>query len=275
MRYWDGYAWTGYTAPTPPAAPMVMMNNVVPVVQHSGPNHVLHLLLTVFTCGWWLPIWLIVAIADSFTARPRPMVTGSVWPYQQRPPIAPVVPPTPRSTSAGFRIGPVQQSSPKRGFAGFASTDAGAATIAIVVAIGFFGIMTESVVAALIVAIVAVVVGTAFLAVQATKARRQYLAQRQQYDAEVAARADMEHQAMMRGDLDAGVFGAFQPDHSAQAPLVGADEMRQSAWQPDLSTQMPVRPANPAPWHVVTQWPTRQFQQVTPDDDGGRPDALS
>jgi hypothetical protein len=30
----------------------------------SGPNHVLHAILSLFTCGAWLIIWLIVALVD-------------------------------------------------------------------------------------------------------------------------------------------------------------------------------------------------------------------
>jgi hypothetical protein len=44
-----------------------VINNVVappaPVVAvSSGPNHALHLILTLLTCGMWLPIWVIVAL---------------------------------------------------------------------------------------------------------------------------------------------------------------------------------------------------------------------
>ncbi len=28
----------------------------------KGTNHILHLLLTVFMCGWWLPVWLLLAV---------------------------------------------------------------------------------------------------------------------------------------------------------------------------------------------------------------------
>jgi hypothetical protein len=34
----------------------------VVLVKGNRPNHVLHLLLTVFTLGLWLPIWILVAI---------------------------------------------------------------------------------------------------------------------------------------------------------------------------------------------------------------------
>lgn len=44
FRYWDGSAWTvHFRQPLPPF------------------NHVLHLLLTVFTCGLWGPAWALLA----------------------------------------------------------------------------------------------------------------------------------------------------------------------------------------------------------------------
>ena len=41
------------------------------IVQHinngnrKGVNHVLHLILTIITLGVWLPVWIILAIANS------------------------------------------------------------------------------------------------------------------------------------------------------------------------------------------------------------------
>ena len=32
------------------------------LVRRPGTNHVLHLLLSVITLGWWLPIWLLSAV---------------------------------------------------------------------------------------------------------------------------------------------------------------------------------------------------------------------
>jgi len=32
--------------------------------QAPAPNHILHLLLTIFTMGFWIPVWLIVAIGS-------------------------------------------------------------------------------------------------------------------------------------------------------------------------------------------------------------------
>ncbi len=37
------------------------------------PNHVLHLLLTVFTVGFWIPVWVLVSL---FQAKPQCMTCG-------------------------------------------------------------------------------------------------------------------------------------------------------------------------------------------------------
>jgi len=96
------------------------------------------------------------------------------------------------------------------------------------------------------------------------RGRRQDDARRRRREAQLAARADQEHQAMMRGDIEAGVFGAFQPPRLDRNDLPDADQMRAQAWQPDMADAPPaVRPNNPAPWHVVSQWPTRQSHKPT------------
>jgi hypothetical protein len=71
QRYYDGVKWTGHFTPYPPATtqPSVVVNNHVgfpapgvAVAVSGGVNHGLHLLLTLLTCGMWLPIWIIIAI---------------------------------------------------------------------------------------------------------------------------------------------------------------------------------------------------------------------
>jgi threonine/homoserine/homoserine lactone efflux protein len=66
QRYWDGQQWT-HRAPPPPPQPTIVINNTVgapaPMVVTTGPNHALHLVLTLLTFGMWLPVWLIVAVA--------------------------------------------------------------------------------------------------------------------------------------------------------------------------------------------------------------------
>ena len=52
-RWWDGTTWTEHRA-----------GPVLPVVSYRDPletNHVLHLLLSVLTCGLWLPVWFVIA----------------------------------------------------------------------------------------------------------------------------------------------------------------------------------------------------------------------
>lgn len=66
QRYFDGQQWTHHVPPAPPQ-PAIVINNTVgaplPLVVTTGPNHALHLILTLLTFGMWLPVWLIVAIA--------------------------------------------------------------------------------------------------------------------------------------------------------------------------------------------------------------------
>jgi Protein of unknown function (DUF2510) len=75
QRYYDGKQWTKHFQPTPPAPapPMsVTVNNTIgtspapiAVAVSGGTNHALHLILTLLTCGLWLPVWILVAIFSS------------------------------------------------------------------------------------------------------------------------------------------------------------------------------------------------------------------
>lgn len=54
QRYFDGIAWTGHHAPAP-------RDHIVV----TGPNHVLHAILTFLTfwaCGGWGWVWLLIAL---------------------------------------------------------------------------------------------------------------------------------------------------------------------------------------------------------------------
>lgn len=42
-------------------------------------QHILHLLLTVFTCGLWLPVWIILAVRGN-QVPPDPAAPMPVWP---------------------------------------------------------------------------------------------------------------------------------------------------------------------------------------------------
>jgi hypothetical protein len=60
QRYFNGIEWTEHyaAAASPPAVP------VAGVIKVGSENHVAHLALTLFTCGLWLPIWLIIAVFE-------------------------------------------------------------------------------------------------------------------------------------------------------------------------------------------------------------------
>jgi len=77
MRYFDGVQWTENRAPMqrrqapqqPPSQPIIVNQQFAPqappvVVYNSGTNHGLHLVLTILTCGMWLPIWIILVIVN-------------------------------------------------------------------------------------------------------------------------------------------------------------------------------------------------------------------
>lgn len=61
QRYHDGRRWTQHFTPTPPthATPQAV---AVAVSHGGGTSHGLHLVLTLLSCGLWLPIWALVAI---------------------------------------------------------------------------------------------------------------------------------------------------------------------------------------------------------------------
>lgn len=77
QRYWDGTAWTDHTAPLPHAGPHASTGSSSSTYAvTTGPrpfNHVVHLILTICTCGFWLPFWIVFAL--SHAARRKKSVT--------------------------------------------------------------------------------------------------------------------------------------------------------------------------------------------------------
>lgn len=64
--FWNSQQWV--PAPMPVPVPTVVINQaMVPsyIVAQPGTNHAFHLVMTILTAGLWLPIWLIVAVANS------------------------------------------------------------------------------------------------------------------------------------------------------------------------------------------------------------------
>lgn len=62
QRYYDGQRWTPHFVPTPPPSVAAPSAVAVAVSSGGGANHGLHLVLTLLSCGLWLPIWILCAI---------------------------------------------------------------------------------------------------------------------------------------------------------------------------------------------------------------------
>lgn len=81
MRYFDGTQWTEHRAPIQrtqqqqrfPQQPIFVQQNMVapPVVVRSGSSSMagLHLVLTILTCGLWLPVWILIEIIQAASNR--------------------------------------------------------------------------------------------------------------------------------------------------------------------------------------------------------------
>ncbi len=63
MRWWNGSDWTEHRSPKY-AAPGVVINQRRPYKTSHG----FHLLMSIFTLGLWLPVWLVVGIYNAARA---------------------------------------------------------------------------------------------------------------------------------------------------------------------------------------------------------------
>jgi hypothetical protein len=81
QRYHDGQRWTQHFVPTPPtvpAAPAPAMPAVaVAVSTGGGTNHAFHAVLTLLSCGFWLPIWILAAIFGGGSSSSVAVGTGA------------------------------------------------------------------------------------------------------------------------------------------------------------------------------------------------------
>jgi Protein of unknown function (DUF2510) len=179
-RYWDGARWT--QVPPPPPAPLqqptvVVNNNIVaggytpPVYVATGPNHALHAVLTLFTCGAWLPIWIIVAIVHA--SQPRGQ--------QSYPPA--VVYNGGKPTMAGNIILAI--------------------ILAVISALVLVGICSSNPIMLIPFGVLAV---GGFFGYRYWRREQDRRAEQ----AKIAARADAEHRASLKGD-PAGTYGQYPP----------------------------------------------------------------
>lgn len=77
MRYFDGAGWTEHRAPMQrpqqrqpnSQQPIFVQQNVIapPYVVNTGGSSLigLHLVMTIFTCGIWLPFWVLIEIVNA------------------------------------------------------------------------------------------------------------------------------------------------------------------------------------------------------------------
>ena len=63
-RWWDGRTWGPQTRPLPAVVP----HKAVAWVPHQT-HPTFHLIMTLITCGLWLPVWLVIAIVQGMTKR--------------------------------------------------------------------------------------------------------------------------------------------------------------------------------------------------------------
>jgi Protein of unknown function (DUF2510) len=77
QRYFDGEVWTQHFTPTPPVVSTSATAVAVAIGGGGGGSmHALHAILTLLTCGMWLPVWLIFAIIDAFNNKSPTVAVG-------------------------------------------------------------------------------------------------------------------------------------------------------------------------------------------------------
>ncbi len=63
QRWWDGTTWTDHTRPLQEQVAWPQPGRAVTKAPQPT-NHILHLLLTVLTCGFWAPVWVFMTLAN-------------------------------------------------------------------------------------------------------------------------------------------------------------------------------------------------------------------
>jgi hypothetical protein len=209
LRFFDGAQWTAHFAPHPPAAPAV----AVAVANGGGGGgasvHVLHAVLTFFSCGLWLPIWIVFIVIDVVSASNRRSTAVSIGGVA--PPPAPryVAPPQPHPVQpVPGPPGPVPPRPPSR-----PGLDPGKVLLIVV------GALVVGLVALILLALIVAHPVLLFLAIPATgvgsvlfwRYRTDKLKVFERYRRDVvAARADTENTLWHEGD-PRGTYGLYPP----------------------------------------------------------------
>jgi hypothetical protein len=176
QRYFDGQQWHMQPAP-------VVINNIIaapqPMMVIGGCNHVLHLLLTMFTCGMWLPIWIIFAICQ------QPVTYGSP---------VPAAPPARRRPKPPVKL----------------DNDITDADMRVMrdVSLGLGGVLVAAGLVAAVVAYPWLLIVMLLLAGAGYLGWLQY--RREVKNREIAGRADAQNQAYLAGN-QSGLYGDYLP----------------------------------------------------------------
>jgi hypothetical protein len=87
QRYHDGSRWTTHFVPTPPSTPVPAPTPAIAVAVSNGggTSHGLHLVLTLLTCGLWLPIWVLAAIFGGSSSSVAIAGNGAIVQSRNRP----------------------------------------------------------------------------------------------------------------------------------------------------------------------------------------------
>jgi len=69
LRYWDGTSWTDHRSAATPAATATVINHVTVAGGGNGGEIALHVILTLLTCGMWIPVWILIEIIKAISRR--------------------------------------------------------------------------------------------------------------------------------------------------------------------------------------------------------------
>jgi hypothetical protein len=67
-RWWTGTQWGEQVRAASPT-PVTQAPRKAVTWQPNHTSHTFHLLMTLFTCGLWLPVWIVVSIINGVTKR--------------------------------------------------------------------------------------------------------------------------------------------------------------------------------------------------------------
>lgn len=177
QRYHDGRRWTQHFVPTPPTVPAPAAPAMaVAVATGGGVNHALHAVLTLLSCGLWLPIWVLVAIFGGSSSS---------------------------SVAVGGGAGAIVRTSNRRPLM----------VVAVLGGLFVLGTVAEHPWLIIVLAVLGIVAGFGIWVLKSAQQREEQQRQEQFQRDMIADRADYEDQLYQEGD-PRGVHGRYMPPES-------------------------------------------------------------